>query len=138
MIVGFPGETERDFLDSYDFVRSVEFSDLHVFPFSARPGTSAAHLPDDVPLAEKKRRVAEMMSLADGGFRGFRRRLLGQERPVLWESKRKDGGVWVWNGLTDNYVRVYTRSSQDLHNTITPVRLVRLDDAGVYAEAIAG
>ena len=138
VIVGFPGETERDFQDSYDFVRSVEFSDLHVFPFSARPGTSAAHLPDDVPPAEKKRRVAEMMSLAEGGFRSFRRRLLGQERPVLWESKRKDGGVWVWSGLTDNYVRVYTRSPQDLHNTITPARLARLDDAGVYAEAIDG
>ena len=137
VIVGFPGETEMDFQDSYDFVRSVEFSDLHVFPFSSRPGTSAAHLPDDVSPGEKKVRIARMTYLSAQGFQRFRHGQLGRERPVLWESKRDEHGVSIWNGLTDNYIRVYTQSHKDLHNSITPARLVEMDESRVYAQAMS-
>ena len=137
VIVGFPGETEQDFRETCDFVKSVGFSDLHVFPFSSRPGTGAAHLPDDVPPAAKKERVAQMMSLAAQGFRNFRLRQLGQERPVLWESKRGDGAAVAWSGLTDNYIRVCAESPRDLRNSITPARLLRIVDSQVYAEVAA-
>ena len=136
VIVGFPGETEQDFRESCDFVRAVGFSDLHVFPFSSRPGTGAAHLPDDVPPTAKKERVARMMSLAERGFHSFRRRQLGQERPVLWESRRGEGTAGTWSGLTDNYIRVCTESPQDLRNAVTPARLVDISNSQVYAEVV--
>ena len=110
LIVGFPGEGDAEFQESRAFVQSMEFSDMHIFPFSARPGTSANYFGDKVPAAVKKQRTAEMLGLAKEGFHRFRERQLGQTRPVLWESVRQVAGTPAWSGLTDNYIRVYTNS----------------------------
>ena len=100
---------------------------MHIFPYSSRPGTTAAHFVDDVPPPEKKDRVARMMEVADTCFRAFRTSQLGQARPVLWESKRVDDAGTTWRGLTDNYIRVYGKTDRDLSNSISLGRLVELD-----------
>ena len=127
LIVGFPGEGEAEFQESRAFVQSMAFSDMHIFPFSARPGTSANYFRDTVPAVAKKERTAEMLGLAKEGFRRFREHQLGQIRPVLWESVRQVAGTPARSGLTDSYIRVYTNSQEDLYNKIVPARLLELN-----------
>ena len=138
LIVGFPGEGEEEFRESRAFVESIGFSDMHVFPYSKRPGTSATYLGSQVPEPVKKERTAEILELARQSFEQFRRGQLGRIRPVLWESARERGGVTEWRGLTDNYIRVLTTGpdSLALHNVVTPARLVELTDGSVRAQPV--
>jgi len=127
VIVGFPGETEQEFEASAEFVRRMRFARIHVFPFSARVGTQAATMPHQVSPSVKKQRVRIMVAIARIGALGFRRRFLGSTVDVLWETTKDDG----WTGLTDNYLRVWTQSAQDLRNRILPAHLDRLGDDGL-------
>ena len=136
LIVGFPGEGHIEYHESLAFAQAMEFSDMHIFPYSSRPGTTAAYFVDDLSPSEKKSRVARMMEMAEEGFRAFRTRQLGQTRPVLWESKRVDDGGMTWRGLTDNYIRVYGKTDQDLSNSISLARLVELDQREVAVQAL--
>jgi threonylcarbamoyladenosine tRNA methylthiotransferase MtaB len=136
VIVGFPGEGVREFAESYSFAASVGFSDMHVFPYSIRPGTSAAYLGGQVDETKKKERTGEMLELAATAVREFRSGALGQTRPVLWKpAKKKDSGR-VWTGLTDNYLRVKAASNRDLGNVITDARLTGLDEGWVTSEIV--
>jgi len=133
-IVGFPGEGAREFAESYSFAMSVGFSDMHVFPYSIRPGTSAAHLDGQVEVIKKRERTGEMLELAATAVREFRLGSLGQTRPVLWEpGKGRDAGG-IWSGLTDNYLRIKAQSDRDLGNVITDARLTGLDGDWVTGE----
>ena len=133
-IVGFPGEGAREFAESYSFAMSVGFSDMHVFPYSIRPGTSAAHLDGQVEVIKKRERTGEMLELAATAVREFRLGSLGQTRPVLWEpGKGRDAGG-IWSGLTDNYLRVKAQSDRNLGNVITDARLTGLDGDWVTGE----
>ena len=133
-IVGFPGEGAREFAESYSFAMSVGFSDMHVFPYSIRPGTSAAHLDGQVEVIKKRERTGEMLELAATAVREFRLGSQGQTRPVLWEpGKGRDAGE-IWSGLTDNYLRVKAQSDRDLGNVITNARLIGLDGDWVTGE----
>ena len=125
VIVGFPGEGEAEFAESYNFARSMRFSDMHVFPYSSRPGTSAAYFQGQVDEPEKRERMGKMLALATEGAERFRRSQMGQVREVLWESTPVGGDIW--NGLTDNYLRVRVASELDLANEITPARLTGLE-----------
>ncbi len=111
----------------------VGFAGMHVFPYSARPGTSAAHYGGEVQPATKAARVSALMALAKYHAARFRNGLLGQTRPVLWEERR-DGGV-RWRGLTDNYVRVEYESPISLANKITPTILLTFEGDIVLALA---
>ena len=136
VIVGFPGEGDAEYHESLAFAQAMEFADMHIFPYSSRPGTTAAHFVDDVPPPEKKDRVARMMEVADTCFRAFRTSQLGQARPVLWESKRVDDGGTTWRGLTDNYIRVYGKTDLDLSNSISLGHLVELDGREVAVKPL--
>jgi len=138
VIVGFPGETEADFEESLRFVEKMGFARLHVFKYSARPGTPAATMPQQVPCEEKRRRSEAMMALARRGSEEFRRRFLGRTMEVLWERKerRREGRRRIWSGLTDNYIRVWAESEADLANTITPAKLVALTEDGMRGEIV--
>ena len=140
LIVGFPGEGEAEFRQSREFAAGIGFSDMHIFPYSRRPGTSAHHFNGQVDAADKRPRVNQMLEIASRTSQEFRRKQLGQIRPVLWESCRESGGSRTWSGLTDNYIRVYAlrpqHSNNDLHNTITPARITALDRSGVAGEAL--
>ena len=107
IIVGFPGETEELFADGLRFVEKMNFSRMHVFPYSRRTGTPAAKRKDQVPEPVKKGRVHRMQALADRKAEEFHRMFLGKKMRVLFETE-KDG---VTDGLTDNYIRVYTESA---------------------------
>jgi threonylcarbamoyladenosine tRNA methylthiotransferase MtaB len=136
LIVGFPGEGDAEFQASRDFARSLRFSDMHIFPFSPRPGTSAAYLREKVPVPTIKERAEEMQMVAAQSFQAFRSQQLGQVRPVLWEHPRIRAGIKVYPGLTDNYIRVYTDGDAGLGNNITRARLVALVDDWVYVRQL--
>ncbi len=130
VLSGFPGETEEEFQETYNFCQEMAFSDMHVFPYSVRPGTSAAHYGDMVDPVTKGRRVDMLLDLAGRHAADFRRSLLGQVRPVLWEERVKDADGWLWSGLTDNYAPVYARVDERLGNSITATRLI--EDRGAW------
>ena len=136
IIVGFPGEGAREFAESYTFAESMNFSDMHVFPYSIRPGTTAAHLCNHVDDGIKKERTGEMLELATMKMRQFRLGSLQQVRPVLWNINRIGEPSEEWIGLTDNYLQVRTQQTDDLANTITKVRLTSLDGDCLTTEAI--
>ena len=127
IIVGFPGESDDNFRDGYAFAGRMAFSDIHVFPYSSRPGTIAAHLKDTVDDAAKGVRMAQMLELASQGRRRFRTGLAGTVRTVLWEPQRPGGTGAQWSGLTDNYVRVRTKCERNLGNRITMAQLTEPD-----------
>ena len=137
IIIGFPGEGVREFAESYSFAASMDFSDMHVFPYSIRPGTSAAHLDDQVIDAQKKERSGEMLELAAASVKKFRQGALGQVRPVLWEPTQGKNCVGIWSGLTDNYMRVKADSGCDLSNLITNTRLTGLDEDWMTGEVVS-
>jgi threonylcarbamoyladenosine tRNA methylthiotransferase MtaB len=130
IIVGFPGETEAEFEESFDFCRQMEFARIHVFPYSPRRETEAARMPRQVGDKVKKQRCQKMLALAEESARNFRQRFLGRTMTVLWE--KQSGGTW--SGLTDNYIKVYTKSSEDLTNKLMPVRLAEVRGDGVWGK----
>lgn len=122
IIVGFPGENTEEFEDSYHFCEKMEFAAIHVFPYSMRPGTKAADMLQTVPAQIKKERSYRMLKLSRRSAENFRKRFLGRDMEVLWESQQDD----IWQGLTSNYIRVKAISSSDLSNCLKPVRLTGL------------
>ena len=128
VIVGFPGETGKEFAESHEFCRQTGFARSHVFPYSRRPGTEAAVMPNQVSEAVKRERVRKMLALAEESARSFRERFLGRTMTVLWEQKSSG----VWSGYTDNYIRVYTRSGEDLANQLKPAKLESIHKDGVW------
>ncbi len=133
MMVGFPGEDERLFEESYRLAESLPLAGMHVFKYSARRGTAAARFPAQVPEPEKDRRSALMRELAVRQADRFRRAHLGATLPVLWEERHDDG---LWSGLTDNYIRVYSRDDGIAANTITLMRLVETHGDGLLGITI--
>ena len=135
VIVGFPGEDADEHVKSLEFAEAMQFADMHVFPYSQRPGTSAHHFAAQVGAEEKRRRAGEMAAVAVRTHGAYRRGLLGEVRNVLWETARaQDDGQPVWRGLTDNYVRVNVATGQDLANRIMPARLIAVSGKAMIAE----
>ena len=117
IIAGFPGETEEDFMDSYNFVKSLPLSYLHVFTYSRRPGTPAAAMKEQVPEQVKHDRTNRLLELSETKKRFFYHEHVGETRPVLWESENVDGKMF---GFTDNYIKVAAPFNPDWVNTIKP------------------
>jgi len=134
VIVGFPGETEAEFAESYNFCRRMRFARIHVFAYSPRQETEASHLPGQIGDQIKQPRSQKMLALARESSREFNQRFRGKTRPVLWE-KRSNG---VWSGYTDNYIKVYTKSNRNLTNQLVPVRLGEVNGDGVWGAQSAG
>jgi threonylcarbamoyladenosine tRNA methylthiotransferase MtaB len=131
VIVGFPGETDAEFRETLDFCQAIKFAKIHVFPFSPRPGTSAAGMPNQVSDAVKKERTGRMLDQAKAYAREFHQSFIGQRMEVLWEQQA--GGVW--SGYTPNYIKVYLKSPGDLANTVTSVELLKLYRDGLWGES---
>jgi threonylcarbamoyladenosine tRNA methylthiotransferase MtaB len=134
VIVGFPGETQADFGQSLDFVEAMGFSRVHVFPYSIRPGTPAASMPDQVPPPLKAERARSMRAVAASSNQAFRQKFTGRTMDVLWESVRTSEAGPLWRGLTDNYLRIQVASPANLANMITPTRLVALTEGGLQGK----
>ena len=127
VIVGFPGETESDFQDSVVACVEAELASAHVFPYSIRPGTSAAYYKDQIMPPQKSERVKELAAVVDGLAREFREASVGQTRQVLWERAESSDGGTAWMGLTDNYLKARALSESDLASRITLATLESLD-----------
>ena len=124
LIVGFPGETERDFQDSLDFVTEMGFSRLHVFNYSRRPGTAAVEMGGHLPKPVKKERARRMIDLGHELSLAFHRSFEGKTANVLWETATgADENGLRWSGYTDNYIRVLAPGDTNLFNQVTPARL---------------
>ncbi len=130
VIVGFPGETEAEFRETLEFCREMRFARIHVFPFSPRPDTAAADMPEQISDAVKKERNQQMLALAKESAGDYQRQFLGSTVEVLWEQKA--GGIW--SGLTGNYIRVFARSRGDLTNRLLTVKLVKRHRDGIWGE----
>ncbi len=137
VIVGFPGESKKEFEETYALCDRIGFASMHVFPYSVRPGTSAAHFDSQVSSTDKSRRMRALLDLAESQAIEFRRGFQGRVRPVLWEEVRDANSVTsVWSGLTDNYIRVVARNSSDLTNQVTLARLGEQVSGSVLAEIL--
>ena len=137
VIVGFPGETEEELEASLAFVRRAGFAKVHAFPYSARPGTAAADMPDQVPHEVKRRRMAAMLEVAHEAEHRFRAAHLGDRAEVLWEGEH-DG---LWHGTSDNYLKVFAEVGPDsalplYANILTPAALTRLVPDGLLGEPL--
>jgi threonylcarbamoyladenosine tRNA methylthiotransferase MtaB len=127
VIVGFPGETHEDFLDTYQFLNELAISYLHVFTYSERNNTLAATLPDSVPNKERSERSTMLHSLSDKKRRSFYEQNLSTAATVLFENDVEDG--WM-HGFTENYVRVRAKYDPLLVNTLKKVQLVSIAENG--------
>ena len=126
VIVGFPGEVETDFSETLDLAVEMELASIHVFPYSTRPGTSAAYLDSKVDEPVKKRRMADMLELSGNLELAFRQKVLGCVRPVLWEQMTIGVDGPMVAGLTDNYLKVIARGGLDMVGRIAAARLESL------------
>ena len=128
VIAGFPGESDCDHAESVQVMRSVGFSDAHIFPYSRRPGTSADHFDDQLGHSVKAERAAELRRVAAVSAKRYRETEIGKVREVLWESGREE------SGLTDNYLRVKPKREQTAarrEGALENVRLVAVSPNGV-------
>ena len=133
VIVGFPGEGEQEFMETYHLLEEVGASFLHIFPFSERPGTPAVSMPNKVQSRISTERVERLEELSAKLNRRFAERFLGQTREVLFESTNHNG---IMYGYTDNYLRVAAPYDASKVNTICPVRLDAIDTNGDISATI--
>ena len=119
LITGFPGETEEEFAQTLAFIEKCGFAAMHIFPYSVRPGTKAAAMPDQCTAAVKERRAARAAETAERMKQAYLRGCVGQTYPVLFEQEK--GGLYV--GHAPNYCQVGVRG-EDLHNEVHGVRIV--------------
>jgi len=133
IMVGFPGESDEEFEQSYSFCQRAGFAKIHVFPFSPRPKTAAAGMPEQIKDKVKEERNQRMLELSRSSRRRFCEHFLGQTMPVLWEKETSPGSS-IYSGLTGNYIRVYAHSKKLLSNEVTTVRLVKFHNQGIWGE----
>jgi threonylcarbamoyladenosine tRNA methylthiotransferase MtaB len=132
VIAGFPGETEAEFAETLAFVEQIGFAGGHIFTYSAREGTAAARMPAQVPAPLRKERNARLRQVIARSADRYRQSFLGQALPVLWEEANPAvDSTWEMSGLTGNYLRITTRSPENLWNRITPVRLTQTTQNGL-------
>ena len=127
VIVGFPGETEEDFLESYNFIKDLDISYLHVFTYSERPNTLANEMEGIVPIEERRRRNEMLRILSEKKKRHFYNQFLGRRRDVLFEV-HKDPNLMT--GFTDNYLKIETVIDPSKLNQIATVQLMNINDNG--------
>ena len=127
VIVGFPGETDEDFLETYQFLNDLEISYLHVFTYSERDNTEAAAMEGVVPMNVRSKRSKMLRGLSVKKRRAFYETQIGSNRTVLFEGENKEGYI---HGFTENYVKVKTPWNPELVNTLHQVNLTHIDEDG--------
>ena len=128
MIVAFPGETEEEYRQSLDFIKKCAFADMHIFPYSRRPGTPADKMPGQLGNAVKEERSKKAIAIATEMSKGYRENMVGTVQQVLFEE---ESGPY-FTGHTPNYVKVYAKG-ENLHNAVRTVEITDL-----YADGLLG
>jgi threonylcarbamoyladenosine tRNA methylthiotransferase MtaB len=127
VIVGFPGETDEHFLETYHFLNDLDISYLHVFTYSERDNTEAAEMEGIVPANVRAKRSKMLRGLSVKKRRAFYESQIGTNRTVLFEAENKEGYI---HGFTENYVRVKTPWNPELANTLQEINLTKIDEDG--------
>lgn len=128
VIVGFPGETDELFLETYHFLNELDISYLHVFTYSERDNTEAVDMDGVVPMSVRSKRSKMLRGLSVKKRRAFYESQIGSSRTVLFESENKEGYI---HGFTENYVKVKAPWNPDLVNTLHQIVLSKIDDDGL-------
>jgi len=128
VIIGFPGETDELFLETYNYLNELDISYLHVFTYSERPNTEAVEMDGVVPQNVRNKRSKMLRGLSVKKRRAFYESQLGNELTVLFESENKDGYI---HGFTQNYVKVKTPWNPELVNTLQSIKLTEIDTDGI-------
>lgn len=128
VIVGFPGETEEHFLETYNFLNELDISYLHVFTYSERDNTPAAEMDGVVPLKLRKKRSKMLRGLSAKKRRSFYESQLGNTGTVLFEGENKEGYI---HGFTENYVKVKAPWDPSMVNTLQKIKLTKIDEDGM-------
>ncbi|MDC0177205.1 tRNA (N(6)-L-threonylcarbamoyladenosine(37)-C(2))-methylthiotransferase MtaB [Polaribacter sp.] len=128
VIVGFPGETDALFLETYNYLNEIDISYLHVFTYSERPNTEAVDLDGVIPKKIRAKRSKMLRGLSAKKRRSFYENQLGNTLTVLFENENKEGYI---NGFTENYVKVKTPWDPDLVNTLHTITLTEIDEDGL-------
>lgn len=124
MIVGFPAETQEDFETSFLFAKEMQFSKIHVFPFSPKKGTPAASMKQHIPNSIKTHRSKKLIELSNEMTNNFLNSHIGQKVDILFE---RTFDSCIFEGHTTNYIKVHVKSDKDLKNKILPVRLLQVE-----------
>ena len=127
MIVAFPGETEEEFAESLAFIQKCAFADMHIFPYSRRPGTPADTMPGQLGNAVKEDRSRRAIAVAEKMSRAYRRSLVGTVQEILFEDRH----LAFYTGHAPNYVKVYC-AGEELHNKIRHVKITDIYEDGVF------
>ena len=127
VIVGFPGETDEHFLETYHFLNDLDISYLHVFTYSERDNTEAVDIGGVVPMNVRSKRSKMLRGLSVKKRRAFYESQIGSNRTVLFESENKEGYI---HGFTENYVKVKTPWNPELVNTLHDIQLTKIDEDG--------
>ena len=125
VIVGFPGESENDFLESYSFIKDMALSKLHVFPYSRKKGTKASAMPEQISPEIKKDRLNRMLALDKELSARYLERFIGRELDLLFETRSRTG---YYEGHTTNYCKVSCESEEDLRGRVVPVKILSLNE----------
>ena len=133
IIVGFPGETEEDFLETYNFLKELPITYLHVFTYSERPNTKAIEMEGTVDIAERKRRNKMLRILSEKKRNEFYRNMKDKELEILFEEENDNGFM---KGFASNYVRVIHPYDERLINTLTKVKIGGIDRKFCTAQLI--
>jgi threonylcarbamoyladenosine tRNA methylthiotransferase MtaB len=128
VIVGFPGETDEEFMDSYNFIKDLDISYLHVFTYSERANTGAPKLGEKVPMEKRRERSKMLHILSDKKKRAFYEENLGSTRVALFEAEEDNGMMY---GFTENYVKVKVPFDANLVNSFQKVKLEEIDRDGI-------
>ena len=132
LIAGFPGETDENFFETLKFIQAQPFSKIHVFPFSSRAGTLAATMPNQISPQTKKIRAAQALEISRAKTKIFSERLIGKTVEIIAETST-DGIV---DGLTKNYVRVYSPEKNIRLGSVVKIKIERLHKDGVFGSVV--
>ena len=132
VIAGFPAESQAEFAETLDFVREMEFAGGHVFHYSARPGTAAARIREQVPSELRKHRSQQLRAVFDEMSSAYRKQFIGQTLTVLWEASAvRSADGWQIEGLTGNYIPVSANAPEPRWNKLDQVHLTALTSTGL-------
>ncbi len=134
IIVGFPGETDKEFNTTYDFLKKIKFYKMHIFKYSQRKGTRAAVMPNQVYGNIKEERSRKLIELSDKNEKEYNEKYIGKEVEVLFEEPHVENGIIYMKGHTTNYRLVKVETNENLENEIKKVKVTKIDKLELLAE----
>ena len=134
VIVGFPGETEEEFNQTYEFLKRIKFYKMHIYKYSQRKGTKAAVMPNQINGDIKEERSRKLIELSDRNEREYNEQYIGKKVEVLFEEPHIEDGKRYFKGHTTNYIVVKMKTDENIENKIKTVKIVGLNGLELLGE----